>query len=70
MRCPYCKGPMLEVEETFEVEIGGQQLRLEEVPAYLCEACDHVVVDPAVIETVEDMLDHLDEVVEGATEEE
>lgn len=70
MRCPYCKGPMIEVTETFELERDGQMLRLEDVPAWLCESCDHVEVDPEVIETVEDMLDHLDDMVVGATEEE
>ena len=69
MRCPYCKGPMVEEETVFVVQLeDGQELRMEDVPAWLCESCDHTEVEESVIEAVEDMLAHLDTVVEEEEE--
>lgn len=70
MRCPYCKAPMVEEEMTYVVQMeGGQELRLEDVPTWVCESCDHTTVDEAVIATVEDMLAHLDQFAPGEEEE-
>jgi len=52
---------MIEEETDYLVQLeDGQELRLEEVPTWVCEICDHSVIDEAVIATVEDMLAHLD----------
>ena len=61
MRCPYCKAPMVEEEMVYVVQMeDGQELRLEDVPTWVCEICDHTIVDEDVIAAVEDMLEHLD----------
>ncbi len=72
MKCPYCKAPMVEEEQVFVVQLeDGRELRLEDVPTWICESCDHTEVEPEVIEAVEDMLEHMDTVsgVEDAGEE-
>jgi len=48
----------------------GRQLRLEEVPTWVCEKCDYTEVEAEVGEAIEDMLEHLDTVQAGAEEEE
>jgi YgiT-type zinc finger domain-containing protein len=54
---------MVEVEQVFVVQLDdGQELRLEDVPAWLCESCDHTEVEDEVIEAIEDMLAHMDTV--------
>ena len=61
MKCPYCKAPMVEEDLAYVVQMeDGQELRLEDVPTWVCESCDHTIVDEDVIEAVEDMLAHLD----------
>ncbi|MCA9872405.1 MAG: YgiT-type zinc finger protein [Anaerolineales bacterium] len=70
MKCPYCRGEMREEMLDYVVELeDGQQLRLEEVPTWVCEKCDHTEVEEEVIEAIEDMLEHLDTVQEGEEEE-
>ncbi len=62
MKCPYCKAPMIEEDMAYIVQMdGGQELRLEDVPTWVCESCDYTTVDEAVIATVEDLLAHLDQ---------
>jgi YgiT-type zinc finger domain-containing protein len=61
---------MIEEEMSYTVELdGGQELRLEDVPTWVCETCDYTTVDEAVIATVEDMLEHLDEMIPADEEE-
>ncbi len=70
MKCPYCKAPMVEEEMTYTVELDdGQELFLEDVPTWVCESCDHIEVDEAVIATVEDMLAHIDRFAAAEEEE-
>jgi YgiT-type zinc finger domain-containing protein len=70
MKCPYCKAPMFEEEMSYVVKTeDGQELRLEDVPTWVCESCDYTTVDEAVIATVEDMLAHLDQFATGGEEE-
>ena len=69
MKCPYCNTPMTEELLDYLVEVDGQELRLEEVPTWVCETCDHTEVEEEVIEAVEDMLDHLDTVQTDPEEE-
>jgi YgiT-type zinc finger domain-containing protein len=58
-------------EELLEymVEIEGETLRLEDVPTWVCSQCDYTLVEETVMETVEDMLAHLDDVQAGLEEE-
>lgn len=60
---------MIYEERTFLVELDDREIQVEDVPTWVCERCDHVHVDPEVIEAVEDMLDHLDTVAGDAEEE-
>jgi len=65
MKCPYCKAPMVEEAIAFIVQLeDGQELRLEDVPTWVCESCDHTEVEQDVIDAVEDMLEHMDTVTE------
>ena len=51
------------MEELLDYDVkleDGREVRLEEVPTWVCERCDHTVVDESVIATVEDMLEHLE----------
>jgi YgiT-type zinc finger domain-containing protein len=70
MKCPYCKADMVEEMLSYTVDYEGQTLTLEGVPTWVCEACDATLVDDEVIEAVEDMLEHLDTVQQGASDEE
>jgi YgiT-type zinc finger domain-containing protein len=61
---------MFEEEMDYVVQIEGrQELRLEDVPTWVCESCDHTLVDEDVIAAVEDMLSHLDTFGQGGEEE-
>lgn len=61
IKCPNCKGEMVEELLDYDVQLeDGREVRLEEVPTWVCERCDHTVVDESVIATVEDMLEHLE----------
>jgi YgiT-type zinc finger domain-containing protein len=61
---------MFEEEMVYVVQMeDGQELRLEDVPTWVCESCDHTLVDEDVIATVEDMLSHLDTFGQGEEEE-
>jgi YgiT-type zinc finger domain-containing protein len=52
---------MFEEELAYVVQLeDGHELRLEDVPTWVCERCDHTAVDEAVIVTIEDMLAHID----------
>jgi len=59
---------MIEELLDYIVDVDGEELRLEEVPTWVCESCDHTEVEPEVIEAVEDMLEHLDTVASGEEE--
>ncbi len=69
MKCPYCNAPMTEELLDYIVEIDEQEIKLEDVPTWVCATCDHTEVEEDVIEAVEDMLAHLDTVQAGAEEE-
>lgn len=71
MKCPICKATMFGESMVFIVELeDGRELRLEDVPTWVCQNCDHTEVEPEVIEAVEDMLDHLDTVAGDSDAEE
>ncbi len=70
MKCPYCNTPMTEELLDYMVEIDDEEIKIEDVPTWVCETCDYTDVDEEVIEGVEDMLAHLDTVKAGAEGEE
>lgn len=70
MKCPYCNAPLTEELLDYIVEIDDQEIKLEDVPTWVCDTCDHTEVDEEVIEAVEDMLAHLDTVQTEVVEEE
>lgn len=70
MKCPYCKAPMIEEDMAYMVQLeDGVELRLDDVPTWVCEICDHTMVDEEVAATVNDMLSHIDTFGEGGEEE-
>ena len=61
IKCPICKGEMVEELLDYNVQLeDGREVRLEEVPTWVCERCDHTVVDESVIVTIEDVLENLE----------
>ncbi len=60
---------MIEEMLLYEVEHGAEMIQLEDVPTWVCEQCDHTHLEPNIVETVEDMLAHLDTMQSGASEE-
>ena len=68
MRCDVCKAPLEQELLDFYVEIDGEQVLLEEVPTWVCTQCSNTFVEDDVIEAVEDLLDHMDDVAEDTDE--
>lgn len=66
--CPVCKAPMEETLQDYVVPFeDGDDIVVEDVPIWLCEQCGYSEVDEDVIATIEDMLDHMDEMLEDST---
>ncbi|NLF65690.1 MAG: YgiT-type zinc finger protein [Chloroflexi bacterium] len=66
--CPVCKAPMEETLQDYIVPVeDGDDLIVEDVPIWLCEQCGYSEVDEEVIATIEDMLDHMDEMLEDSS---
>ena len=61
MRCEFCNGHMEQQLRDFTVTRGGQQLLIEDVPTWVCERCDEIVVEEEVGMAVEDMLAEIEE---------
>ena len=72
MICEVCKAPMAQELQDYIVELEGEQLMIEDVPIWVCEQCGYSFTEEAVIEAVEDMLEHMDTVTadDAADEEE
>lgn len=66
--CPVCKAPMEQELQDYVVEVGEQEVTVEDVPIWVCEQCGFNEVEEEVIEAVEDMLAHMDTVLEDAEE--
>lgn len=66
--CPVCKAPMEQELQDYVVEVDGQEVTVEDVPIWVCEQCGFNEVEEEVIEAVEDMLSHMDTVLEDAEE--
>ena len=65
--CPVCKAPMEETLQDYVVTLDkGGELTMEDVPVWLCEQCGYSEVAEEVAATIEDMLEHLDEMLDDA----
>lgn len=62
--CEICKGTMVEELQDYTVEADGGQILVEDVPIWVCEQCGFSHVEPDVVEAIEDMLEHMDTVIE------
>ena len=62
--CEICKGTMVEELQDYTVEAGGDQILIEDVPIWVCEQCGFSEVEQEVVEAIEDMLAHMDTVLE------
>lgn len=60
--CDVCNGPMEEELIDYYVDFDGEQILIEDVPTWVCAQCDNTIIEEDVIEAVEDLLDHLDDV--------
>ena len=68
--CPVCRAPMEESLQDYIVpEEDGDDIVVEDVPIWACEQCGYNEVDEDVVATIEDMLAHMDEMLDDATDE-
>lgn len=67
--CPVCKAPMEESLQDYIVPVeDGDDIVVEDVPIWVCDQCGYNEVDEDVVATIEDMLDHMDEMLEDAAD--
>ena len=62
--CDICKGTMVQELQDYTVEADGDQILVEDVPIWVCEQCGYSEVEEEVVEAIEDMLEHMDTVLE------
>lgn len=55
---------MVEELQDYTVEVDGDQILVEDVPIWVCEQCGFSKVEDDVVEAIEDMLAHMDTVLE------
>lgn len=66
--CPICKAPMEETLQDYVVSRDeGDDIIMEDVPMWVCEQCGYSEVEEEVAATIEDMLEHIDEMLDDAT---
>jgi YgiT-type zinc finger domain-containing protein len=69
--CPVCKAPMEETLQDYVVTLEeGGEVTIEDVPMWLCEQCGYTEVEDGVVATIEDMLEHMDEMLDDASQSE
>lgn len=61
---------MVQELQDYTVEAGDEQILVEDVPIWVCEQCGFSEVEPDVVEAIEDMLEHMDTVLEDQAPEE
>lgn len=66
--CPVCKAPMEQVLQDYIVDMDGQEMVVEDVPIWVCDQCGYDEVEAEVIDAIEDMLAHMDTVLEDQEE--
>lgn len=63
MNCLLCKsGDMIPATESYFAKVNDGYVIIENVPCYKCEQCGEVVYSAAVMEKIEDLLDHLEKI--------
>lgn len=55
---------MVQELQDYTVEADGDQILVEDVPIWVCEQCGYSEVEEEVVEAIEDMLEHMDTVLE------
>lgn len=67
--CPVCKAPMEETLQDYVAKLeDGREVTLEDVPMWVCDQCGYSEVEDDVVATIEDMLEHMDEMLDDAAE--
>ena len=67
--CPVCKAPMEETLQDYVLTLeDGGEVTLEDVPMWMCEQCGYSEVEEEVVATIEDMLEHMDEMLDDAAQ--
>jgi YgiT-type zinc finger domain-containing protein len=67
--CPVCKAPMEETLQDYVVTLeDGGEVTLEDVPMSMCEQCGYSEVEDEVVATIEDLLEHMDEMLDDAAQ--
>ncbi len=67
--CPVCKAPMEETPQDYVAKLeDGREVTLEDVPMWACDQCGYSEVEDDVVATIEDMLEHMDEMLDDAAE--
>ncbi|MDT8305230.1 MAG: YgiT-type zinc finger protein [Anaerolineae bacterium] len=66
--CPVCKAPMEGTLQDYVVTLDeGDDITMEDVPMWLCEQCGYSEIEEEVAATIEDMLEHISEMLDDAT---
>lgn len=64
MECMYCKGEMERKTAPFQINRKGYHLTFDRFPAWVCSQCEEVYFDEAEVETIQTVLNILDEQTE------
>jgi len=64
MECMYCKGKMERKTAPFQINRKGYHLTFYRIPAWVCSQCGEVYFDEAEVETIQTVLNILDEQTE------
>ncbi|HSE84153.1 MAG TPA: type II toxin-antitoxin system MqsA family antitoxin [Thermodesulfobacteriota bacterium] len=61
MKCMFCKGKMERKTAPFHIHRKGYNITFDEVPAWVCTQCGEVYFDEAEVESIQKVLQILDE---------
>ena len=61
MTCVYCKGTMAHKKAPFHIDKKGYHLTLDDIPAWVCSQCGEVYFEESEVETIQELLQSLDD---------
>ena len=64
MECSHCKSDLEPGRTTYTATRHGYQLRLDDIPAWICQQCGESVFEERVVEAIQQLLTTLDDGME------
>jgi YgiT-type zinc finger domain-containing protein len=64
MECSHCKSDLEPGRTTYAADQHGYHLRLDDIPAWICQQCGEPVFEERVVEAIQHLLMRLDEGME------